>query len=67
MSVGLADVHDPTVSVGKVTLKGTKATAIALTTARGQKASIAAIELRKTRQGWRITSLGSPLAKAHGG
>jgi hypothetical protein len=62
MRVALGDVHEPTISVGKVTVHGRTATAIALASARGERASVVAIELRRTGEGWRITSLGSPLS-----
>jgi hypothetical protein len=62
MRLALGDVHDPTISVGKVTVHGTRATAISDASARGQQASVVAIELRRTGDGWRITSLGSPLS-----
>jgi outer membrane murein-binding lipoprotein Lpp len=61
MQVALQRVQQPVVSIGKIEIRGTRATAITLTVARGQRASLAAIELTKTAQGWRIASLGSPL------
>lgn len=67
MHLALGAVHDPTVSVGKVVVRGSRATAIALTSARGQRATVAAIRLRRTAHGWRITSLGSPTSAAQGG
>lgn len=64
MKVALGGVRDPIVSVGKIVVHGRRATAITLTVARGQQASLAALELVDTRGGWRISSLGSPLAAA---
>ena len=67
LRLALSGVRHPVVSVGKVIVRGSQATAITLTSARGQRAKLVAIELRKTAQGWRISSLASPLdAVGHG-
>lgn len=66
MRLGLGGVRSPVVSVGKVIIRGSRAWAITLSTARGQKAELVAIELSKTGKGWRITSLGSPLSAVQG-
>lgn len=66
MRMGLGNVKDPGASVGRVVIRGSRAWAITLTTARGQQAKLVAIELRRTGQGWRITSLDSPLSAAQG-
>ena len=66
MRVGLAGVRDPVVSVGRVIVRGSRAWAITLTSARGQRATLVAIALRRTARGWRITSLDSPLSAAQG-
>jgi hypothetical protein len=62
MHIALQGVEQPVISVGKIEIHGNNATAITLTVARGQRASLTAIHLVKTRQGWRISSLGSPLS-----
>jgi hypothetical protein len=62
MQFALGSVQNPTLSVGKVTISGSNASVITLTSASGQQASLDAIKLVKTGRGWRITSLGSPLA-----
>jgi hypothetical protein len=62
LRVALSDVHNPVVSVGKVIIRGSRAWAITLSSARGQRAELVAIQLSKTRRGWRITSLASPLS-----
>jgi hypothetical protein len=67
MQVALQGVQEPAVSVGKIEIRGSQATAITLTVARGQQASLAAIDLVKTSQGWRISSLGSPLTRGNTG
>ena len=62
----LGAVRNPVVSVGRVIIRGSRAWAITLTGAQGQRAALVAIELRRTGQGWRITSLGSPLSAVRG-
>jgi hypothetical protein len=54
-------VHDPTLAVGRVVIKGKTAEAITLSTAKGQIGSLTAIELVNTSNGWRVSGLGSPL------
>lgn len=60
MQIALADVRDPVLSIGQITVKGNNASAVTLSGARGQQGSIDAIGLVKTDQGWRVASLGSP-------
>jgi hypothetical protein len=62
MQVALAGVRSPTVSVGKITVRGSEASAITLSFAQGQQASLDAVELIETSNGWRVSSLGSPVA-----
>jgi hypothetical protein len=64
--VALSGVRNPVVSVGKVIVRGSRAVAITLTSARGQKAEVVAIELQRIGPGWRIASLGSPLSAGQG-
>jgi hypothetical protein len=66
MRTAFSHVRDPVVSVGKVIVRGSRAWAITLTSARGQVARLVAIELSRTPSGWRITSLASPLSAAEG-
>ena len=66
LKVGLGGVRNPVVSVGKVVIRGSRAWAITLSSARGQRAEVVAIELNLTGQGWRITSLASPLSAVQG-
>ncbi len=66
MRIGLAGVRSPTLSIARITIAGQSATAIALTGAVGQRASLDAIELTKTSQGWRVESLGAPVAAGKG-
>jgi hypothetical protein len=66
LQLALQGVQQPVISIGRIDIQGSQATAITLTVARGQQASLAAIKLIKTSQGWRITSLGSPLSGTAG-
>jgi hypothetical protein len=66
MHLALGDLHSPVVSVGRVVVRGSRAYAITLTSARGQRATLTAIALRRTPEGWRITSLDSPLSAVRG-
>jgi hypothetical protein len=61
MQVGFGRVHNPTLSIGRIIVAGSTASAITLSGARGQEASLQAIELVRTGAGWRISSLGSPV------
>jgi hypothetical protein len=63
MQVALGGVSSPSLSIARITVHGQSASAITLTSARGQQAALSAIELVKTSQGWRVSSLGSPSAK----
>jgi hypothetical protein len=60
MQIALGPVQNPTLSIGRITVKGPTASAITLTGASGQQSSLDAIQLVKTSQGWRVASLGSP-------
>jgi hypothetical protein len=53
-------VADPTLSVSKVHVKGAAASAVVLTGARGQQASLESVQLARTKAGWRLESLASP-------
>jgi hypothetical protein len=64
MGIALAQVQNPALSIGKITVRGSKASVIALTLATGQTASVSAIDLIKTSRGWRIASLGANLENA---
>jgi hypothetical protein len=64
MQIALSNVRNPTLSVGRITVHGRLATAITLSVAHGQQASLEAVELIHTSHGWRISALGSPLTTA---
>jgi hypothetical protein len=65
MQIFLQSVQDPTLSVGKVTVHGQNATALTLTTARGQRSTVASVQLVQTSNGWRVSTLG-PSGRAAG-
>jgi len=58
---GLTGVKSPTLLIGRIVVRGTKASAVVLSGANGQESSLDAIELVKTGAGWRVSSLGSPV------
>lgn len=60
MQIALADVQNPVLSIGRITVSGASASAVTLTGALGQQGSVDEIGLVKTGQGWRVASLGSP-------
>lgn len=64
MHLALAPVHHPVVSVGRVIIRGSHAWALTLTSAQGQRASLSAVKLQMTSQGWRIVKLSSPISAA---
>jgi hypothetical protein len=66
MQIALGGVKNPTLSIGRIIVNGSSASAITLTSARGQQGSLDAIGLVRTRQGWRVQSLGSPVAALAG-
>ena len=57
MQVALGSLQRPTLSIGKVSVSGSSASVVTLTTAQGQQASIATLELVRTAAGWRIAAL----------
>ena len=59
--LALSAVNKPYMSVGKITVKGSSATAIVLSVAQNQRSSLNAVGLIKTGSGWRIESLANQL------
>lgn len=59
MQTFFTSVHNPTLAVGNVAVKGRLAEAIILTGARGQEKSLDSLELVQTSAGWRIYGLGA--------
>lgn len=60
MTVFVSSVHNPTLSVSKITVRGSSASAVVLAGATGQPATLETIELTRMRSGWRLASLTSP-------
>jgi hypothetical protein len=60
MRVFVNSVSDPSLSVSKVHVKGSSASAVVLARAKGQQASLESVQLTRTKQGWRLASLASP-------
>ena len=60
MRVFVESVQNPTLSISKVTVNGTTASAVVLAQASGQRSSLERIQLIKTKAGWRLASLASP-------
>jgi hypothetical protein len=60
MKIFASSVRNPTVTISKVTVKGSTASAVVLAGATGQTASLQSIQLVLTKHGWRLASLASP-------
>lgn len=60
MRTFVQSVSDPSLSVSKVQVKGSSASAMVLARAKGQPSSVEAVQLTNTKNGWRLTSLASP-------
>ncbi|HWF56046.1 MAG TPA: hypothetical protein VG223_15525 [Solirubrobacteraceae bacterium] len=60
MQLGLGHVTQPALAIGRIEVHGDTASVDTITTAKGQEASLDAIELVKTSAGWRVSSLGTP-------
>ncbi|HET8977859.1 MAG TPA: hypothetical protein VFN87_06850 [Solirubrobacteraceae bacterium] len=52
-------VSDPTLSISKVRVTGSTASAVVVAGAAGQPSSTETVELTNTKNGWRLTSLAS--------
>jgi hypothetical protein len=60
MKTFVQSVADPTISVSKVRVNGSSASAVVLARAKGQPSSLESVNLTNTKNGWRLTSLASP-------
>ncbi len=60
MRIFVSSVQNPTISISKITVKGSTASAVVLAGATGQTAAIESIQLVDTKHGWRLASLASP-------
>ena len=66
MQIALGGVQRPSLAIGRISVNGSSASAITLSNARGQLASLDAIQLIRTSAGWRVSGLGSPVAPSSG-
>jgi hypothetical protein len=66
LRIFFSGLHHPTLAVGRVTVQGSRASAMTLSGASGQTASLRPVKLVKTSNGWRIAALGAPV-KSSGG
>ena len=60
MTTYVDSVNQPTLSVSKVTVHGTRATAVVLAGARSQTAALGTIHLTRGSGGWRVAALTRP-------
>ena len=60
MKIFVNSVSNPTISVSRITVSGSHASAVVLAGATGQPAALERIELIDTQNGWRLASLASP-------
>lgn len=60
MKVFVNSVQNPTLSISKVKVTGSTASAVVLAQASGQRSSLETIQLVETKHGWRLASLASP-------
>jgi hypothetical protein len=60
MRLFVDSVKNPTLSISKVTVSGSTASAVVLAQAAGQRSTLETIQLIKTQHGWRLASLASP-------
>ena len=66
LDIFLSGLRHPTLAVGRVSVHGSKASAMTLSGASGQTASLRPVELVKTSAGWRIAALGAPVKSSSG-
>ena len=59
MKIFTQSVQHPTITVSKVTVNGSRASALVVAKATGQQSSRESIRLVKTARGWRLESLAS--------
>lgn len=66
LRIFFSGLHHPTLAVGRITVQGSRASAMTLSGASGQTASLRPVELVKTTEGWRIAALGAPVKASSG-
>jgi hypothetical protein len=60
MQTYFQSVSDPTLSISKVKVNGSTASAVVLAGAHGQQSTLESVNLVSTSQGWRLASLATP-------
>jgi hypothetical protein len=60
MKVFANSVTDPTINISKITVQGSRASAVVLAAAQRQTAAVETIQLVQTGKGWRLASLATP-------
>jgi hypothetical protein len=66
LGIFFSGVHHPTLAVGQVKVHGSKASAMTLSGASGQTASLRTVDLVMTSNGWRIAAVGAPVSGSSG-
>jgi hypothetical protein len=66
LQIFFSGIQNPTLSVGQITVHGSRASAVTLSGASGQTASLRPLELVKTSNGWRIAAVGAPVQSSGG-
>ena len=61
MTIAFAHVESPRLAVGNIAVNGSRATALTISQASGQKTVLSTLRLIRTGAGWRISALGSPV------
>ncbi len=62
LALALGSVRGARLVIGTITVTGSRASVVTLTQAKGERATLATLELTKASMGWRITSLGNAAA-----
>ena len=60
MQTYVQSVSDPTLSVSKVSVHGSTASAVVQAGAQAQQAAVESVQLINTKNGWRLESLAAP-------
>jgi hypothetical protein len=61
LGLALGHVTGPRLAIGSVVVRGSHASVLTLSQAVGEKTVLTSLRLVQTRDGWRISSLGSPV------
>lgn len=60
MDTYFQSVKDPTLSISKIKVSGSTASAVVLAGAEGQQSAVESVQLVSTPHGWRLASLATP-------